>query len=78
MIRHKHIKLALITAFFLIASPGLVQAGMSKSQAVAEAKKSHSGKVLSVDLVRTEKGRNTYRVKILLPDGRVKTVTVSG
>jgi len=73
----------LASAFFAIfivslALPAPVYAAMSKGEASARAKAQHNGKVMSVDLISSKDGRNTYRVKLLLPDGRVKTVTVSG
>lgn len=53
-------------------------AEMSASQAASKARGMHGGKVLSVSKVASKNGRNTYKVKLLLKDGRVKTVTVSG
>ena len=68
---------ALLIPLTLLASPVVIGA-MSKSEAASKAKRTYSGKVLSVDLVGSKNGKDTYRVKLLLPDGRVKTVTVSG
>lgn len=54
------------------------QAAISKSQAGQKAQSLYGGKVLSVELVESKDGKTTYRVKLLLDDGRVKTTTVSG
>ena len=51
---------------------------VSKSQAASKAKQQHGGKVLNVSKVSSKNGKATYRVKLLLNGGRVKTVTVSG
>lgn len=53
-------------------------AAMSSGQAAASAKKKHGGKVLNVRKVSSKDGKTTYKVKLLLDGGRVKTVTVSG
>jgi len=75
----------IITASSLLAATLLctaytvpAYAAMSKGEAAAKAKSRHNGKVMSVEHVRSHEGRDTYRVKLLLKDGRVKTVTVSG
>lgn len=47
------------------------QQGISAGQAAAIAKKRHGGEVLKV-----ERAGNQYRVKLLLPSGTVKTVSV--
>ncbi len=49
----------------------------SAAEAAQIAKQRHGGKVLSVDTVKTANGVN-YRVKLLLDNGRVKTVTING
>jgi len=49
----------------------------SAAEAAQIAKQRHGGKVLSVDTKKTSNGV-VYRVKLLLDNGRVKTVTVSG
>lgn len=54
----------------------LSQAGiLSKSQAIALAKRKVEGKVLSAELVKTGQG-SAYKIKILTGDGRVKTVVI--
>ena len=53
-------------------------AELSSSQAAAKAKKQHGGKVLNVNKVSSKNGKATYKVKLLLNGGRVKTVTISG
>ncbi len=47
------------------------------AEAAKIAKQSHGGKVLSVNTRKTKKGI-VYRVKLLLDNGRVKTVTING
>lgn len=54
------------------------QAKISKSTAASAAKAQHGGKVLSVTLISSQDGLTTYKVKLLLEGGRVKTVTISG
>ena len=44
----------------------------SPGQAASQAKSAHGGKVLS-----SKDAGNSYRVKLLLDNGRVKTVTIS-
>lgn len=49
----------------------------SESEAARIAQQRYGGKVLSVQSRRTDNGV-VYRVKLLLEDGRVKTVTIRG
>jgi len=51
---------------------------MSSGQAAASAQSRHGGKVLNVRKVSSKDGKTTYKVKLLLKGGRVKTITVSG
>lgn len=67
-----------LSSLCLMTTVPRAYAEMSKSEAATKAKNNHSGKVLSVDLISSKNGLDTYRVKLLMPDGRVKTVTVSG
>ena len=60
-----------------LASP-MVSADISKGQAAAQAKSQHGGKVLSVEKVGSKDGKATYKVKLLLEGGRVKTVIIRG
>ncbi|GAB1265715.1 hypothetical protein NBRC116493_02150 [Aurantivibrio infirmus] len=50
---------------------------ISKAEAAEIAQKRHGGKVLSVDTKKTESGVQ-YRVKLLLDNGRIRTVTIKG
>lgn len=67
---------ALAFALALTSSPSLAE--MSRSEAAAKAKQRHGGKVLSVSKGAAKNGKTSYKVKLLLEGGRVKTVTVSG
>lgn len=52
------------------------QAGkLSKAQAIKQAEAKYKGKVLSAKKIKQSK-TPAYKVKILLPDGRVKNVTI--
>lgn len=62
----------------LLIAPISVNAEISESQAAKQAKSKHGGKVLSVSKVSSQEGVSTYKVKLLLPGGRVKTVTIRG
>ncbi|MEE2730432.1 MAG: PepSY domain-containing protein [Pseudomonadota bacterium] len=50
-------------------------ADLSPSQAASKVVKKTGGKVLKVTLEERD-GRGVYRVKVLLPEGRIKTVFV--
>ncbi|MCW8195310.1 hypothetical protein F6455_10980 [Proteobacteria bacterium 005FR1] len=53
------------------------QRASSAAEAARIAKQRYGGKILKVDAVRTGDGV-LYRVKILMDNGRVKTVTIAG
>ena len=56
--------------------PALRLAGdIGPAQAAAAARAATGGKVLAVHAARID-GRAVYRVKLLLPGGRVRTITV--
>ena len=60
------------------APPALAQsADIGPAGAAAAARAATGGKVLGVRAARAD-GRTVYRVKLLLPGGRVRTVTVDG
>lgn len=50
---------------------------ISKAKAAEIAQKRHGGKVLSVETKKNQSGIQ-YRVKILLDNGRIRTVTING
>ncbi len=52
-------------------------AGVSIESAISKAKAKYGGKVLSAKEIRS-KGPLVYKIKLLLPNGRVKTVFVDG
>lgn len=55
--------------------PHLLLAGIGPSEAAAMVAQRTGGKVLKVTLEERD-GREVYRVKVLLPEGRIKTVFV--
>ena len=55
--------------------PLLLLAGIGPSEAAATVAQKTGGKVLKVTLEERD-GREVYRVKVLLPEGRIKTVFV--
>lgn len=55
--------------------PALLLAGVGPSEAAASVAQKTGGKVLKVTLEERD-GREVYRVKVLLPEGRIKTVFV--
>lgn len=82
--------LDLILVVFLVAStptaqartmPGvllLVQsAGISQDEAAAQVRAATGGRVLDIR-TQVEDGVSVYIVKVLLPDGRIRVVTVGG
>ena len=69
--------ITLLTSATLFASTPSY-AAMSSGQAAASAQSRHGGKVLNVRKVSSKDGKTTYKVKLLLKGGRVKTITVSG
>jgi len=50
---------------------------MSKNEAADRARATYGGKVLSVEKLPSQNGRDAYRVKLLLPGGKVKVVVIS-
>lgn len=67
---------------FAVQHPGqtsthLLLAQVSIEKAIKKAKSKYGGKVLSAKEIRS-KGPLVYKVKLLLPSGRVKTVFVDG
>ncbi len=50
---------------------------ISKAQAISAAQKNIKGKALSASLIES-KGPPVYRVKVVLENGRVKTILVDG
>jgi hypothetical protein len=79
--RRRPFALLLVLAALLPGSgpavtPALQLAGdIGPAQAAAAARAASGGKVLAVTAARVD-GRAVYRVKLLLPGGRVRTVTV--
>ena len=72
-----------LTLCLLLAMPVLCisapsHADIDKSEAASRAQAQYGGKVLSVKKVGSSNGQSHYQVKLLLDDGRVKTVTISG
>lgn len=51
--------------------------GISQDEAAAKVREATGGRVLDVR-TRTEDGVSVYIVKVLLPDGRIRVVTVGG
>ncbi|WP_096085422.1 hypothetical protein [Agaribacterium haliotis] len=70
--------LSLLLAISLSALSPVALAQMSKAEAAAEAKAKYGGKVLNVKATGSSNGKNHYQVKLLLKNGKVKTVTISG
>ncbi|MCG8313671.1 MAG: PepSY domain-containing protein [Pseudomonadales bacterium] len=63
---------------FLIAANNPIRlAEVSLEQAIKKAKSKYGGKVLSAKQIES-KGPLVYKIKLLLPNGRVKTVFVDG
>jgi hypothetical protein len=62
------------------ARPAAIQlaqaAGMSPDEAAARVRQQTGGRVLNVQS-RSQDGTTVYMVKVLLPDGRVRVVTIS-
>ena len=74
-----HVLMVLLLTFCPVT--GLVpvaSAEITKSQAASRAKANYGGKVLNVKKVGQKNGKSIYNVKLLMKDGRVKTVTISG
>jgi uncharacterized membrane protein YkoI len=51
------------------------QNGLSLDEAVARVRRDTGGRVLSAES-RDDRGRTTYRIKVLLPNGTVRVVNV--
>ncbi len=51
------------------------QDGLSLDEAVARARRDTGGRVLSAQ-AREDRGRTTYRIKVLLPNGAVRVISV--
>lgn len=70
------IKSLLLIALLVLAAPALSQAQSlkSRSEVVSEVKRTYGGEVLKVVL---NQKRKVYQVRVLMPDGRVRMVTVS-
>jgi len=49
---------------------------ISRKQAIEQAQKRQAGRVLSAEL-ETKGGKAVYQVKILTPEGRVKTISIN-
>lgn len=71
----RRLTLSVIVGGLLVASGTSVHAQISVDQAVAKVQREVGGRVLSADSENRD-GRVRYRVKLLLPDGRVKIVYV--
>jgi uncharacterized membrane protein YkoI len=54
---------------------GIGNGGISLDEAVSQARRQNSGKVLSAETTNID-GRKVYRIKILTKDGRVKRTQV--
>lgn len=54
----------------------LAKSGMSLEQATAKVKRQTGGRILSASESR-KGGRKVYRIKVLLPSGNVRVVTVN-
>jgi len=68
----------LIIVFLITASSNAAwSAGVNVEQAVKSVKKQYSGKVLKAERIKS-KGPKVFKVKLLLPGGRVKNVFVDG
>lgn len=73
------IKQCLLMFVFLVAISGNTawSAAIGVEQAVKNVKKQYSGKVLKAEKIKS-KGPKVFKVKLLLPGGRVKNVFVDG
>lgn len=71
----RRLALSVVFGGILAASGVQVYAQISVDQAVAKVQREVGGRVLSADS-ESRDGRVRYRVKLLLPDGRVKIVYV--
>jgi len=69
--------LLIMVFLFTVSSNVAWSAGVSVEQAVKNVKKQYSGKVLKAEKIKS-KGPKVFKVKLLLPGGRVKNVFVDG
>jgi len=69
--------LLMIVFLFTVSSNVAWSAGVGVDQAVKNVKKQYSGKVLKAERIRS-KGPKVFKIKLLLPGGRVKNVFVDG
>lgn len=67
--------LALLTLLGVTLAPPLLAREVSVQEAVAQAQRESSGKLLSVQTLNIGK-RKVYRIKLLTRDGRVRIVQV--
>ena len=67
--------LALLTLLGVTLAPPLLAREVSVQEAVAQAQRESSGKLLSVQTLNVGK-RKVYRIKLLTRDGRVRIVQV--
>ncbi len=68
--------ITLLLAGLLTVTP-VWAGGLSLDQAVKKVQRETRGRVLSATTVH-RKGRAVHRVRVLLPDGRVRTVEIKG
>ena len=66
-----------VSQFLIAANNPIRLAEVSLEQAIKKAKSKYGGKVLSAKQIES-KGPLVYKIKLLLPNGRVKTVFVDG
>ncbi|HQY36945.1 MAG TPA: hypothetical protein PLI00_10215 [Pseudomonadota bacterium] len=69
--------LALLLGLGLAAGAAQAQRAVSLQDAVEKVQRETGGKILSAQTVKVGKTK-LYRVKVLLPDGRVRVVQVPG
>jgi uncharacterized membrane protein YkoI len=82
--------LILMTSLVLTAAPATAQEfdpadgiriaqnnGMSLSEAVESVRSSTDGRIVSAE-TRTKNGREVHHIKVLTPDGKVKTHKIQG
>ena len=67
--------LALLTLLWVTLAPSLLAGEVSVQEAVAQAQRENSGKLLSVQTLNIGQ-RKVYRIKLLTRDGRVRIVQV--
>ncbi len=72
-----HWKKALWLAVALMLSLPVQGGGLSLDKAVKQVRQQTGGRVLSANTVHRG-GRVVHRVRVLLPDGRVRTIEIQG